>query len=297
MDILKSYLSELKKALPRSERNEVVRELESSILDELDQTGNTKENLEKILVSMGSPYNVAQQYNTNRVVPSISKGIEPLYKLLIKVVPTAVAFAVLLAHTVGYIFDTNSLSIAELITLLALAVPDIIMAMITSIGMITVVIYIVDRSLTFKEKDFKISDLPTISTPKSVVNVWVEGIKLLAQIGFVVFINLDIDASFNGQQIFANLSNVVTILTVLILIDICFTVASILKGHRDKIFLRIMQVKEFIGAFFLIYLSTITVFNPEFEMIPSFTSNIIRIVFFVIGIVTLFEAYNITKEA
>ena len=289
MEILDRYLYDIKRSLPKTDRDEIINELEASILDEFELTEQTEKDMESIILNMGSPVTVASAYHSN---PLLSKETEVFYFFLIKVVSLAVAAGLLIAKLTQLVFSGEVVTAASIISTVALSLPNIFTSILTAIGMITVIIFILDKKAGFKPREFKISDLTVISKKETEISRVAEGFKILFSVPFIVLINSNINTSIDGINIFANISTVTTIITAFIVVDIIIYTINLIKGSNNKTIQRVTQVKELANGVFLGYLATIDIFNPDWDMIPDFPRYIIKIVFIGLAIVTFYNVFN-----
>lgn len=295
MDTLNRYLNEVKKYLPRKDSKDIIMELRSSILDEFEQTNKTDRDLEDIILKLGSPRSVAQQYDNK---PFLSKSIEPLYFLLLKVVTGAITLGLIVANVTTLIFSDEEFSAVAVITKIALTIPDILMAIISAIGMVTIIILIIDRKVEFKEPEFRISDLPKTTKPEYEISKIEAIASIVAGTIFLVFINLvDLTIKFEGQRIFADLSVAISIASVFLIIEILSTTFVVISGYRTVLSKYAFVIRQLLNASFLWYLSTIHIFNPNQTIIPNFMGYLLRLVFFALAIMSVVELRKIRKEA
>lgn len=295
MNLLNRYLEEVKKHLPKNERKEIILELKSSILDEFDSTDQSEQELERIILSMGSPSEIGSRYQTR---PILSKQIEPLYFLLLKIVSGAITLGLSVAKITELAFSNEEFSAITVIRELALMLPDLLMAIITAVGMITIIMFIVDRKFDFKEDEFKLSDLPQV--PKPVY--WVSRGGAIASIIFttifLVVINVvDFDISYNNVKLFADLTNIIMITNIFLIIEIIASIFIAINGSMSGGNILFYKVRQVLGAGFMWYISISHIFNPEQDIIPSFVPYIFRLLFFVLAIFTILNLRKIRKEA
>ncbi len=287
MEILERYLYDIRRALPKSDRDEIINELKSSILDEFELTEQTEKNMESIILKMGSPVTVASEYHSN---PLLSKEAEMFYFFLIKIVSMAVAVGLLLAKLTQLVFNSEALTVASVISTVALSLPSLFTSVLTSVGIITIIIFVVDKKVGLKPRKFKITDLTVLSKTEKEISRVAESFKIIFTIPFIVFINSSINTSIDGINLFADISNAIMILTVFLIIDVAIFSSNLIKGSVSKIMTRVIQIKDIAGGLFLGYLSTIDIFNPNWIEIPNFPRIIIKVVFIGLAIVTIYNA-------
>jgi len=79
-----TYLGQLKAALdgvPRSERDEILREIRAHILDSVETASNRDVAAEKVLRLLGAPQELAERYRTEYQLSRASHSLSPLFLL------------------------------------------------------------------------------------------------------------------------------------------------------------------------------------------------------------------------
>ncbi len=165
-DILKRYLNAVSRHLPMKKRTDISRELESTILDMLEeQTGTPDaeisiEVLEPVLRKVGKPAAVAGRYKEEK--PLISNELMPFFKMVLQIV-LIVTFSVSLLTGIFYMGEMTGMEILQRIL-------EIFSALLQVTGTVFIVFVIIEelvkdkRRLSIDDGDWKLSELPSIRT-------------------------------------------------------------------------------------------------------------------------------------
>lgn len=287
MELLNRYLTEVKKHLPKKDRDEIIMELKSSILDQFEQTEQTEKDMQHILVDLGSPQSVASNYNSR---PLFSSQIEPLYKLLLKIVSAAVVGGIFVAKIAELIFSGEPFSIAAVITHLAIAIPSIIMALISVVGSVTIIMFIIDRKVDIREEPFHISKLPKVDRPFTDISRIEEGVKLaFVPIFIVMLLIFDPAYTINGMRVFADIEHIIVFALGLAILEVMSSIYNLIIGYRNRVSTIFYVVKEILSIGFLVYLTSTSIFSDEFTLLPSFVPYLIKLVFLGIAVLSVVE--------
>ena len=170
MDLLERYLKQIERYLPYKERKETTNELRSLILDQLDEHVAQGQNQEKalytILKEMGEPREVAAKYNDQR--PLISKEMEPILMLVLKIVSITLPLVVLFANLIDYVFHTETFTVMDVLLDITYNIPSAIYSLVVGIGFIFIFFYLIERFISPKFeveiKEFNPNLLPKIPT-------------------------------------------------------------------------------------------------------------------------------------
>jgi hypothetical protein len=145
MRIIEQYLHEVGRRVPAKGRSEIVNELRSLLLDELEQkygSGADEEAAKQVLAEFGPPAEVAQRYSGRSQV--IAGGVSDLYFLIMKIMLGAMA----IAFTVVYIVELAAGSVDSARILgRTLELPlQILSAFLTGTGALTLVFMGITRA-------------------------------------------------------------------------------------------------------------------------------------------------------
>ena len=167
-ELIDRYLLGVRKELTGKQREDITAEIESYILDLLDERyPKTKEiteaQIKEILQEMGAPRKVAAQYSPQRFL--IGPRIFPAYFLLLKIVIAAVTGALTLSTIINSVINETSnvwLAVLEYLG-------TIWSGALSAAGAVTLVFAIIERVSDGKEikelnefQDFNLPDLPEL---------------------------------------------------------------------------------------------------------------------------------------
>ena len=171
MEMIKRYLYAVGKRLPKKQRADIEKEIESAILDSLeDLYGKSEqyndEQISTVLSQYGSPAKVAAGYQKHSGY-LIGPELINTYFMVIKIVAGAVTLGMVIAYIVG-LFETElsllsvSLGFLEMLS-------SLLSGIITAIGFVTVVFYLVQRFVP----EYKLADLQMDNdwTPKDLPEI------------------------------------------------------------------------------------------------------------------------------
>lgn len=152
MDVIEKYLYAVGKRLPIKQREDIVNELRSVIMDNLDDRmqGNeaTEEDINQVLIEMGSPYEVAKRYRTHGDYLIGPKLIDAFYMML-KIALIAVAGAHLIAVIVSLFATAGNISgigdITDIIVQFFVKIWNIIPSLLSVAGAIVLVFIVIER--------------------------------------------------------------------------------------------------------------------------------------------------------
>lgn len=165
-DILKRYLHAVSRHLPMKKRTDISRELESTILDMLEEDyGNpdsviTLDELEPVLRKIGKPSAVARRYKEEK--PLIGPELMPFFKMVLQIV-LIVTFSVSLLSDVFIVGKMNGMEILKKFL-------EMISSLLQATGTVFIVFLIIERlvkdkqSLSIDDGDWKLSELPENKT-------------------------------------------------------------------------------------------------------------------------------------
>ncbi len=191
MNLLERYLRQIERYLPFKERKETTKELRSLIMDQVDEQVENGIDEEKaihdIITDMGNPRNVAHNYVDAH--PIISKEMEPILMLVLKIVVISTPLAVLFAQSISYVFGTSDFTMMDFFLNLAYSIPSAMYSLVVAIGFVFIFFFFIGKFISpkyeVKEADFIPELLPEIpkknfkiSLLESVVTILVTVIAL-----------------------------------------------------------------------------------------------------------------------
>ncbi len=246
MTLVDRYVYAVGKLLPKRNREDIEQEITSLIWDRVDEMvhgGLTEEEaIEETLSELGRPEKMAGEYNQG-INYLIGPSLFHIYKMVIGIT----VFAIILGLTVARVINTIFLAPEEvkLLSILFSYVGQIFQASVTSIGVITLIFYGIQRSMgdeleveaesTWHPE--KLPDVPLaparISYPEIIANIVFTAVALalfnfyLGRVGVffdpeasqTVFLRLNMDV-FKTYLVYWNFLWVTTILVNIIVLAI-----------------------------------------------------------------------------
>lgn len=197
MDLINRYIYAVGKRVPRKQRKDIEKELLSSIYDTLDDTFGKKDEyteseIELVLHQFGDPLDVAVGYQKNSGY-LIGPELINTYFMLVKIVSGAVALGLLVSFVVGLF--TPELTVAKFMLDFLALIPSLIMGIITAIGFITVIFYLIERNVpgyqlkgVIEKIKWNPKDLPKVPNEKEKISLFesIFGI-VVTIIGIILF--------------------------------------------------------------------------------------------------------------
>lgn len=172
MKLIDSYIYAIGQKLPYKNREDIKKELQSLIYDEIESKYGkkpTEEETKKFINDFGTPKEVAKKYSNELLV--ISSGLTDLYFMITKIVVLAISIAFVTAFTVGLF--TKNYEGFDLIMKTFIGIPlNIIQASLSGIGIVTIVFIIITRLANDNnvetDDDWTVEELKDISIENKV---------------------------------------------------------------------------------------------------------------------------------
>lgn len=249
MKILEQYLYAIKRKLPKKGSDEVIMELRSLLMDNIENTygdNPSEKDVKSIISEFGPPSNVAKEYGGNIYI--IAPEFTDIYKMIIKIVVACLFGAFVIAFAVQLIAGTGDGNIA----LQGLKVlSNTFTASISSIGMITLIFMIISRYVDGDEldiaKDWTPDDLPElpednekVSMAESIAAIVFTTLAIILfnafpQVieGFIEFVeNTGVD--WGHTLVIDRLFSYIRILSIIWVIEICYSILTLIYGRITK---------------------------------------------------------------
>lgn len=176
MELLERYLYQLEKYLPFKERKEIILELRSNILDQVEQLVNTGLNeeaaLKSVLETMKSPKEVAKNYISNDYL--IKPELRNLYGLLLKIVILASALGILVAKIVEFITSNHTFN--DILMTFLETIASLFSVGVSAFGTVTIIFILISKYASLEninkinDEIFDLKDLPELPTKKDKVS-------------------------------------------------------------------------------------------------------------------------------
>lgn len=189
---LDRYLAEVKRFLPKNKREDIGAELESYMLDSLEEENSeaviADDRMKALLVKMGAPRDVANTYAPINTL--IAPEIYPIFALVTRIVLIVVAIAIPVSMIIGMIASPPSSG--GLISIFFEVVGGIWSGVTSALGTIVLIFYLVSRLgpeklAGVKETTWDPDDLPELSKAE-VPGVFDLAVTTTLTMVFVVFI-------------------------------------------------------------------------------------------------------------
>jgi hypothetical protein len=210
MELLERYLRQIERYLPLKERKETTKELRSLILDQVDEQagdgGNKEQILYEIIREMGDPRTVAGNYSDSR--PMISKEMEPILQLVLKIVSITLPLIVLFANALEYIFANDGYTIMEFLLHLVTRIPSALYSLLVGYGFVFIFFYLIEKYISPKfdveVKVFHPDLLPEIPKKVFKVSLFESIFTILATVTVIYIVNFNItliSVYYDGNQV------------------------------------------------------------------------------------------------
>lgn len=305
MELLKRYLYQVEKNLPLGDRKDTIKELESSILDQLDAAVENGENkntaLNRIITEMGDPLTVGTGYKND--APLISKESEYLLFLVMKVLGITLPIIFIILNTISLITSENNYNIVQLLFHLLLTIPSIIGILLQVFAILFIVFIAIEKYLKpeiieemRKESEkFDPKNLPMIQNKIYKVSIVDEIFSICGCIVFLYIINFEqglISIMIEGIKtpiLNNNFNRILPLFNMSLIATIIVASIHLIIGKKTVLTKTLEFALILISTLILFILSISIIFNTSF--IDAYNLylplKIFRISMFVAAIITL----------
>jgi len=220
MELIQRYIYSIKRRLLSSGREDIAKEINSLIMDELEgkfgsKEEYTKEQIEEVLLEMGHPREVAARYRGDKQY-IIGPDVINMYKMVLGIAAAGTTLGLFISFVVSSFGVTGG---AWEVTLEFLKlIPTVFSALLGVVGGVTIAFWLIDRFAKFdkKELDFnegwKPKDLPELPLENERVRMWEPIVSITLTVIFAVFINSY--ASYGGVPFVETWGDNITILPI-----------------------------------------------------------------------------------
>lgn len=189
MKLVEKYLYAISRQLPREGKDEVIKELESSLLDSIEDMYGpepTEADITEVLKSFGSPSDVAKEYGKKRFV--IDPQLTDLYFMIAKIIVFAMLGAFTVSYMVRLFVEEDFNYMIELLGIFG----NIVMGSISAIGSLTLVFIIIGRYMTnrYTEESWEPKMLEELPSDKEAVSFIGTMAGIIFSVIFIVGFNL-----------------------------------------------------------------------------------------------------------
>ncbi len=147
MKLLERYLLQVERYLPLSERTDTSLELKNLLLEDIEQrtlNGQPEEDAEfEVIKAFGDPKIVALKYRND--APIISREMEPLLYMIIKIIIVAVPLSLLLASSISFLNNGLPFNFIDFLVNIVYTIPDMFSAALSGVGTVFIVIALIER--------------------------------------------------------------------------------------------------------------------------------------------------------
>lgn len=178
MEIIKKYVYAVQRRLPAVGRDDIVKEINSLIYDELEgkfgkKDSYSNEEAEEVLKEMGHPREVAARYRGGSQT-FIGPELMPLYKMVLAIAAGGTSVGLLISYIVRVISEAASgtMTLIMLLKDFAGLVGSIFSALLAMVGSVTIIFALIQHFGKFDSKEINIyedwspKDLPDLPEAK-----------------------------------------------------------------------------------------------------------------------------------
>ncbi len=149
MKLLERYLLQVERYLPLKDRKDTTLELKNLLLEDIDSRiteGQPEDDaVYEVLKAFGEPKKVALSYRSDD--PIISREMEPILYLVLKIVLIAVPFSILLSTIIGFLNNGLPFDFIDFLVTILKTIPAMFSAALTGVGSTFIVFAIIERFL------------------------------------------------------------------------------------------------------------------------------------------------------
>jgi len=273
MELLERYLVQIGRHLPKEDKQDTLNELRSLILENYDNQLDTDETeqqrIYRVIKEFGMPRDVAIQYRSDS--PLLSRDIEPLVFLILKIIAITLPGALILARLIEYFQNTDSVTTMELLLNIAYYIPTIMTTVLSTLAFVYLLFLFIDRNLPLKFKTNKMEFEPNLlpAIPKGALKVSrFEAIfGIVGGVFFLYLFNYQpglIAFTYNGIKeplLNANFEQLLPLINVSVMISIGINIAFLYKGQKTHISASAEFFQALLSAITMILLATNDIFN------------------------------------
>ncbi len=292
MELLNRYLNEIKRYLPFKDRDDTLKELENLLLEDLEVRVSNGENKDTALYDLikefGSPKEVALKYRDDQ--PIISREMEPMLYLILKIVAVTVPSGILLATIISSISSMSPFNFLDLIVDIIRAFPEMFFGTLAGIGIVFVIFVVIERFFKdqieeelheFNMPKFDPKNLPKIPVSVYKVSLFESLFLITMSILFLYFLNYQqgiISIYYDGtneELLNAHFNSILPILNVSVIFAMIIEIIHLIKRRKTLITTTLAFMQTILAGVILILLSRESIFNKiiiegyDLEIIPK----------------------------
>ena len=296
MELIERYLYQVEKYLPKANRKEISNELRSLILEQLDDQDiniNDEDKIASILKDFGEPRKVAASYTKQDGV--IANELVPIFYLVLRILFYVLPITLLFVSMIDYFSSNDTYSIMDLLLSMLYRVPNILMALMASIGILFVVFSGISQGLTSKElEDIKVPQFDPLKLPKVPTNIYKVSIfetlfSILASILFLYIINYEqglIAIYFEGERyplLNTRFQQILPYINIGLIVQILISTAHLYIRQKTFLTKTMEYIHTIYSALILFILAAAPIFNET--IINGYDLTIVPRIFTIILII------------
>ena len=284
MELLERYLLQIEKYLPLKDRKDTLEELKNLLLEDIEErkiNGQPEEDaMYEVIKAFGNPKTVALKYRNDNAI--ISREMEPLLYLLLKIILIAVPSSILLASIIGYLNSDVPFDFIDFLLKILFTIPDMFSAALTGVGSVFIIFAIIERYFKpyvleelekegflneYGEVDFEPKDLPKIPESIYKVSLFESGISIVGGIVFLYLFNYQpglIAVYLEGERLTLlndSFNNILPIINVGLIFGLIIETIHIVKRQKSFTTTTFELINKMIGVLIFVLLATSDVLN------------------------------------
>ena len=284
MKLLERYLLQIERYLPLKDRKDTIEELKNLLLDDIEERkskGQPTEDAEyEVIKAFGNPKTVALKYRNDNAI--ISREMEPLLYLLLKIIIIAVPSSILLASIIGYLNSDVPFDFIDFLLEILFTIPDMFSAALTGVGTVFVIFAVIERY--FKpyvleelekegffnecgELEFEPKDLPKIPDSVYKVSIFESVIAIIGGIIFLYLFNYQpglIAVYLDGERLLLlndSFNSILPIINAGLVFGLIIETIHLVKRQKSLTTTTFEFINKMIGVLIFILLATSDVLN------------------------------------
>lgn len=270
MNLIDNYLYQVRKYLPLKDRDEIIKELKSHILDQVDENDDTM--IEDVLKEMGHPRDTARKYRGNTGL--LSKELEPLLELIIKLISVLLPLLLIFVKLIEFLANNSDFTTMDLLLNLVYQIPMIISTLFSGIGVVFLIFVLIERYIqprfNVDQLPFDPKTLPDVPTKEYKTSLIGNLFGLMITAGFLYIINLEpglIAIYYEGTRLpllNEQFNTVLVLMNIGLFIAIGIYAFHAFKRRKTGVSKVLEIAHGYYSAVVIIYIATSDIFNLEF---------------------------------
>lgn len=316
-DLIERYIYAATRQLPRKQQEDVAQELRGLIDDMLTERCGvvtpTEKDIRVVLTELGTPQELAAQYDTDAKKCLIGQPYYSTYKFVLKIVLLAVAGGITIANVMLQLFEPREWFVAVTEWL-----SQVYNCLLAGFAIVTLIFAYFHHKGIQITKAFRFDDLPPVPRRSQKIPKWECIMEIVVSVIFVVVLlavpqALGFSVSMNGQSIrVMNVSGFQDSWYIIAALACCSIVnasVQLLEGQYNKRVLIVAAVTNGISAILSVaWLTGFELFHPEFltffaslvegesAVIVSLFSNLQRFFLFIALFAQILDSANVAVK-